>query len=126
MRQREMAATVLKFTGPPPSDEAAILSAGSIHIDLALYQAFAAGRAVTLTYQEFELLRLLLAKPDRIIAYGELVQGLWGSASSGTRRRLGVVVCRLRAKLGAPWPYRIQTVRGRGYGLTLARESSEE
>jgi two-component system response regulator RegX3 len=121
-----MTATALKFRGSPPSDEAAILSAGSVHVDLAHYQAFVGGRPVALTYQEFELLRLLLARPDRIIPYDELLLALWGSTSGLLRRRLGVAVCRLRAKLGTFRPYRIQTVRGRGYGLTLTQEPSEE
>jgi DNA-binding response OmpR family regulator len=112
-----MTATVLKFTASPP-DEATILSAGDVHLDIARYQAFVGGKPVALTYQEFELLRLLLSKRDRILPYDELVQGLWHGATAGTHRRLGVVVCRLRAKLAGSWPYRIQTVRGRGYGLT--------
>jgi DNA-binding response OmpR family regulator len=92
--------------------------AGNIRLDVDGYRAFVGDRAITLSYQEFELLRMLASKPDRIISYDELVRGLWGDPGIGTRRRLSVVICRLRAKLSGARPYNIRTVRGRGYGLT--------
>ncbi|MEX1253039.1 MAG: winged helix-turn-helix domain-containing protein [Dehalococcoidia bacterium] len=107
----------LLSTGSFPSDEAPAMSAGNVRVDVARYQAFVAEKPVTLTYQEFELLRLLVGKPNRIVRYDELIVGLWRDAADGSRRRLGVVICRLRAKLSGASPYRIQTVRGRGYGL---------
>jgi DNA-binding response OmpR family regulator len=104
-------------TGSPPSDEAPAMSAGNVRLDVGRYQAFVDEKPLTLTYQEFELLRLLVGKPDRIVHYDELIEGLWQGTNSGSRRRLGVVVCRLRAKLSASEPYHIRTVRSRGYGL---------
>ena len=109
--------TAVRFSEAPPLGEDAVLSAGNIQVDVARYQALVGGSPVPVTYQEFELLRLLVSKPDRILPYDEVIQRLWREGS-GTRRRLGVVVCRLRAKLAASAPYHIQTVRGRGYGLT--------
>jgi DNA-binding response OmpR family regulator len=114
----EMTITSLLSTGSPAPGEAPVLSAGNVRVDVARYQAFVAEKPVTLTYQEFELLRLLLGKPNRIVQYDELIEGLWKNPADGSRRRLGVVICRLRAKLSGSRPYRIQTVRGRGYGLT--------
>lgn len=95
------------------------LSAGNLSIDLDQYLVLIGDAPVDLTYQEFELLRLLFEGRDRILSYDELTSGLWNGHSADARRRLGVVVCRLRAKLDATWPYHIQTVRSRGYGLTL-------
>ncbi|MCI0777243.1 MAG: helix-turn-helix domain-containing protein [Chloroflexi bacterium] len=51
----------------------------------------------------------------------ELALALWGSAGDRKRLRLGVLLCRLRAKLAASDPYRFETVRGRGYGLLAPR-----
>jgi len=98
--------------------EAAALTAGNLHVDLEQYRAFVGETAVELTYHEFELLRLLVAGRDRILSYDELIEQLWRGSAAGNRKRLGVVICRLRAKLSALWPYRIKTVRSRGYGLT--------
>ncbi len=115
-----MTATVLRFAGLASADEAAALAAGDVYVDVARFQAFVGGKPVALTYQEFELLRLLVSKADRIIPYEELVRALWRSKAVGMRRPLGVVVCRLRAKLRPSRLYRIQTARGRGYGLTAS------
>jgi DNA-binding response OmpR family regulator len=109
--------TTNALADPPPS-EPSILSAGNIHASMARYQASVAGKPIDLTYKEFELLRLLLSSPDRILSYDDLVRVLWPEGGQGARLRLGVVVCRLRAKLAGSHPYRIQTVRHRGYGLT--------
>lgn len=119
-----MTATVVHFAGSAAADEATVLSAGDVYVDVARFQAFVSGKPIALTYQEFELLRLLVGKADRIIPYEELVRALFRSKSVGMRRRLGVVVCRLRAKLEGSQLYRIQTVRGRGYGLTASMRES--
>ncbi len=119
-----MTITILQSLDMPAPDDATTLSAGNVRVDVARYQALVAGRPISLTYQEFELLRLLLGKPDRILSYDELMRGLWHGRGVGTRRRLGVVVCRLRAKLGGSEPYHIETVRGRGYGLTAPSSES--
>ena len=94
-----------------------MLSAGNVSVDLASYRATVASEPVELTYSEFELLRLLVGRADRIIGYEELARTLWSSSGRRERRHLAVMVCRLRAKLAASWPHRIETVRGRGYGL---------
>lgn len=120
--QMEMLAKAVPPTNASFGGDA--MSAGNIRLDVEGFRAFVGGTAVTLSFQEFELLRMLASKPDRIIAYDELVRGLWGDAGAGARRRLSVVVCRLRAKLAGARPYNIETVRGRGYGLT-ASEAAE-
>jgi two-component system alkaline phosphatase synthesis response regulator PhoP len=114
-----METIALEHTGPTPGRETPSLTAGNLHVNLEQYQASVAGSRVTLTYQEFELLRLLAEGRDRILSFDALIDELWHGSSIGTRRRLGVVICRLRAKLSGLWPYRIETVRSRGYGLTV-------
>ncbi len=99
------------------SRSAATLTFGNLVVDTRRYRAIVNGEPVELTYLEFELLRLLANKPNRILSYKELKDVLWHDDASRVRRRLTVIVCRLRAKLGDLTPYRIQTVRGRGYGL---------
>lgn len=94
-----------------------MLSAGNVSVDVSGYRVTVGGQAVRLTYKEFELLRLFVSQRDRVLSYEELARALWGSTGRSERRRLGVVVCRLRAKLAASWPYRIETVQRRGYGL---------
>jgi DNA-binding response OmpR family regulator len=96
---------------------ATVLSAGNLRVDVGMFRAFVGERPVELTYLEFELLRLLASKPGRILSYDEIVATIWHGNVADMRRRLGVVICRLRAKTSGLAPFRIQTVRGRGYGL---------
>ena len=121
-----MGVTAVQPREPTATRDAPALTAGNLHVDLEQYQAFVSGTPVTLTYQEFELLRLLVAGRDRIVSFDDLIEQLWHGSNAGTRRRLGVVICRLRAKLSNSWPYRIQTVRSRGYGLTVPAGQSKE
>jgi len=97
--------------------EVTVLCAGNVALDVASYRAMVANQPTELTYLEFELLRLLVNNANRIIAYEDLTRTLWSSSGSRERRRLAVMVCRLRTKLAASRPHRLETVRGRGYGL---------
>ncbi len=117
-----MARVTSQLSGPSAGDGPEALAAGNIVVDVASYRVTVDDAPVVLTYQEFELLRLLITQPDRIMPYELLARALWSSTGQKKVRRLGVVVCRLRAKLAASWPYRIETVRGRGYGLATRAE----
>ena len=100
--------------GSEPSDE---LVFGNVRVNLATYGVMVRDCVVDLTYYEFELLRVLCREVDRIVHYDALCQALWSSIGQKERRRLSVAICRLRNKLEASWPYRVETVRGRGYGF---------
>jgi two-component system, OmpR family, alkaline phosphatase synthesis response regulator PhoP len=90
---------------------------GNVKVNLRTFGVMVRERAVSLTFHEFELLRLLCREVDRIVNYDSLCQSLWSSMGQKERRRLSVAICRLRVKLEASWPYRVETVRGRGYGF---------
>ena len=90
---------------------------GNIVIDAGTYSVSVDGRPVDLTFYEFELLRQFCYEANRIIDHDVLCDVLWSSKGQKERRRLNVAVCRLRAKLTDSQPYRLETVRGRGYGL---------
>lgn len=97
----------------PPSH----LVYGNVRIDPGRYGVSVGDRAVDLTYYEFELLEVLCREAGRIVKYEVLCQELWHASGLLERRRLSVAVCRLRSKLAASWPYKVETVRGRGYGF---------
>ena len=94
---------------------------GNVRVNWRTFGVMVRDKAVDLTFYEFELLRLLCREVDRIINYDALCEGLWHSMGQKERRRLSVAVCRLRGKLTASWPYRVETVRGRGYGFIAAQ-----
>jgi DNA-binding response OmpR family regulator len=93
---------------------------GNMAVNPSTYGVLVSGRPVDLTFYEFELLYRFCQEPDRIIDYDSLCQSLWASQGQKERRRLSVAVCRLRAKLASSHPYKLETVRGRGYGLIEA------
>jgi hypothetical protein len=53
-----------------------------------------------------------------VISHEELCVSLWRAAGRKESKRLAVVVSHLREKLYGAWPYAIESVRCRGYGLT--------
>ncbi|WP_106398057.1 winged helix-turn-helix domain-containing protein [Actinocorallia populi] len=75
------------------------------------------GRAVPLTYQEFELLAHLTASPGRVHSRGQLLRAVWGHTDAGSLRTVDVHIHRLRSKLGG-YRQRIVTVRRLGYMYT--------
>ncbi len=107
-----------------PHHEAKSLTAGNILVDFDGFRVVVASELVDLTFQEFELLRIFISQPDTVIPYDDLEGALWGAVSERNRLRLGVLLCRLRAKLAASHPYRFETVRGRGYGLLAPRRGA--
>lgn len=90
------------------------LSHSGISIDEASYQANVNGRALDLTYKEFELLRFLVGNPGRVFSREQLLSEVWGYDYFGGTRTVDVHVRRLRAKLGDHESV-IGTVRNVGY-----------
>jgi two-component system alkaline phosphatase synthesis response regulator PhoP len=95
---------------------------GRMVVNLGSYVVLVDEETVELTFSEFELLRRFCEEPDKIIDYETLCLGVWKAAGPQFKRRLAVSICRIRAKLGNVEPYRLETVRGRGYGLLRRRE----
>lgn len=98
----------------PEVDEAPITS-GNLVIDEASYSARIGGRALDLTYKEFELLKYLAQHPSRVFTRAQLLQEVWGYDYFGGTRTVDVHIRRLRAKLGGDYEVLIGTVRNVGY-----------
>jgi DNA-binding response OmpR family regulator len=88
---------------------------GELVIDEATYTARLKGRALELTYKEFELLKYLAQHAGRVFTRAQLLQEVWGYDFFGGTRTVDVHVRRLRAKLGPGHEQLIGTVRNVGY-----------
>jgi DNA-binding response OmpR family regulator len=88
---------------------------GELSIDESTYTARLQGRALDLTYKEFELLKFLAQHSGRVFSRAHLVQEVWGYDYFGGTRTVDVHVRRLRAKLGPEHEAMIGTVRNVGY-----------
>lgn len=94
--------------------EAKIINAGPITIDVERSLATADGKVLKLTAIEFKLL-LELAKSDgRVLSRDTLLDRAWGTEVYITDRTVDTHIRRLREKLGKSSKY-IETVRGFGY-----------
>jgi two-component system phosphate regulon response regulator PhoB len=72
------------------------------------------GKALELTYTEFQLLSVLARRPGWVFTRSQIVDAVRGSDYPVTDRSVDVQVVGLRKKLGAYGDY-IETVRGVGY-----------
>ncbi len=96
-------------------DEPDEIRAGDVVIEESTYTARLRGRALDLTYKEFELLKYLAQHPGRVFTRAQLLQEVWGYDYFGGTRTVDVHVRRLRAKLGVEHEQLIGTVRNVGY-----------
>jgi len=89
---------------------------GDLVVDSTEHTATLAGRRLSLTAREFDLLRFFLSHPGQAFSRDELLQRVWGW-SFGDQSTVTVHVRRLREKVEADptHPVRLATVWGVGY-----------
>ncbi len=97
------------------SGQGSTIRLGPLVLDVDSYQVTVAGRALDLTFKEFELLRHLASRPGRVVTRPTLLREVWGYDFYGGTRTVDVHVRRLRSKLGPEHEGLIETVRGVGY-----------
>jgi DNA-binding response OmpR family regulator len=102
------------------------IRSGELAIDEATYAARLRGRALDLTFKEFELLKFLAQHPGRVFTRAQLLQEVWGYDYFGGTRTVDVHVRRLRAKLGSEHEALIGTVRNVGYRFVPAKGERAE
>ena len=98
----------------------AIITFGPLSLNVETYQAMVDGRALDLTYMEYELLRYLTAQPGKVFTREILLSEVWGYDYYGGARTVDVHIRRLRSKLGEEHANLIATVRSVGYRLGTA------
>ncbi len=99
----------------PAEDEDHLLRRGDLVVHLDRYEVWVGGREVTLTFKEFELLRLLATNAGRVYTREVLLDRIWGYDYFGGTRTVDVHVRRLRSKLEDANHTFIETVRNVGY-----------
>lgn len=97
-----------------------IITFGPLSLNVETYQAMVDGRALDLTYMEYELLRFLAASPGKVFSREILLSEVWGYDYYGGARTVDVHIRRLRSKLGEEHANLISTIRSVGYRLGTA------
>ncbi|MGB0120028.1 MAG: response regulator transcription factor [Solirubrobacterales bacterium] len=100
-----------------PVPEASRIVAGSVTIDLARHVVTVDGKTISLTRSEFQLLRLLAARPGEVFKRSQIMEELWQTEFDGDERACDVHISNLRQKVEADpqRPELVLTVRGIGY-----------
>ena len=98
---------------------------GEVVIDENSYTAKIKGRALDLTFKEFELIKFLAQHPGRVFTRAQLLQEIWGYDYFGGTRTVDVHIRRLRSTLGPEYEAIIGTVRNVGYRFTAPSSGKE-
>ncbi len=96
---------------------------GEIEIDFEAHTAQRGALPLHLTHREFEILRYLAERRDRVAHRNELLREVWGVLDGSTTRSVDFAISRLRRKIepNPPEPRFLRTVHGDGYSLTIDR-----
>jgi DNA-binding response OmpR family regulator len=102
---------------PTKSVSHEILAFGDARIDFTSMEATRAGKPITLTTQEFKLLKYLAASADRVVSREELLNEVWGYQNYPSTRTVDNHILRLRQKLepDPASPRYLMTMKGAGY-----------
>ncbi len=87
-----------------------------LSMDLGARKVTVEEQEISLTYKEFEILKLLILNKGIVLSRDTLMNRVWGTDFGGETRTVDVHMRTLRQKLGALGEY-IETVRNVGYKI---------
>ena len=88
------------------------ITSGDLVIDKERYLVIKKGKDISLPRKEFELLSLLISKPEKVFTRDEIFDRVWGDNIVVGGRTIDVHIRKLRKKIGEKY---IRTVKGIGY-----------
>jgi two-component system alkaline phosphatase synthesis response regulator PhoP len=91
-----------------------LITVDGLSLDLESFDVEVDGASVELTFAEFRILSLLIARPGRVFTRRQIIDGIWDDYRVVTSKTVDVHVTHLRKKLGKYGSY-VKTVRGVGY-----------
>lgn len=110
----EMIARVKALLRRSGGMEESLLTCGNVTLDGEKRMVYVDGKAIELTYKEFELLKLLMKNHGIVISRDVIMERVWDSSFEGESRTIDVHVRTLRQKLGDGGAL-IKTIRNVGY-----------
>jgi DNA-binding response OmpR family regulator len=117
----------LRHAAGRTSSDPARLTAGPLTLDIERHQVTVGGAPVELTPREFEILRVLMTNPGRLVTKAKLLRAVWGEAYQSEAGYVYVHVSQLRRKLAAAdasgrLDHLIVTEPGVGYRVGLPED----
>ena len=105
----------VKMTEPGTTAEMQpVIELSDILIDRERFLVTKGGKDLVLPKKEFELLNLLISKPDKVFTREEIFSRVWGDNVIVGDRTIDVHIRKLREKIGEEY---IKTIKGVGYKL---------
>ncbi len=95
-------------------DDVEVMDAGGIHIDKNAHTVTVDGKAIELSFKEFELLEYFIVNQGRALTRENILNRVWNYDYYGDARTIDTHVKKLRAKLGDKGKY-ISTIWAVGY-----------
>jgi len=105
-------ALLRRYQEEPGKEAGQTLVLNEFIIDRERYVVIKDGQEYNLPRKEFELLRLLASKPNRVFTREEILSTIWGSDVIVGDRTIDVHIRKIREKLETP---NIKTIKGVGY-----------
>lgn len=101
----------------PKEENSKVIESGDLKLDCESRRLFVQGREINLTAKEFDLLELLVMKPNKVYSRENLLNLVWGYEYPGDVRTVDVHVRRLREKIepNPSEPKYVHTKWGVGY-----------
>ena len=97
-----------------------IIEVGNVKVDRDRYIVVTADNEIQLPKKEFELLELLLSRPQKVFTREEILSTVWGNETIVGERTIDVHIRKLREKLGDDY---IRTIKGVGYTFVDSEKS---
>ena len=100
-----------------PSAAATAQGFGDVSVDFAKMEVIRCGQAVTVTAQEFKVLKFLMENAERVVSREELLNEVWGYQNYPSTRTVDNHILKLRQKLekDPSNPVHFRTVHSSGY-----------
>lgn len=110
----------LRRAAQPPNGTEPRFQIGPLSVDFAQRRVCLNGREVSLTPTEYDLLKVFITHPGKILTRQMLLQTVWGAETHARTHSLHVYVAQLRQKIepDPEHPQLILTIPGVGYRLS--------
>ena len=110
-------AVLRRSRGEPEAGSRLVVA--DLELDEDSHQVWRAGAEVTLSPNEFKLLRYLMINAGRVLSRAQILDHVWDYSFDGDGNIVESYVCYLRRKLDRGEPRLIHTIRGIGYVLRV-------
>jgi two-component system OmpR family response regulator len=110
---------ILRRSKRTPAGTASILELADLRLDENRHEVHRGGIQIALTPTEFNLLRLFMQNPHRVLSKSVILDRVWDYAFDGDASIVESYVSYLRRKIDSSGPRLLHTVRGVGYVLKV-------